>query len=86
MKVGRGVSDGGTVGVTVGEEVGERVTVAEESGLAVQAGSLAGVGGANRLNPPHPIDKRVNAKMEKIIFFIIASYLALSRAVSVVEA
>ena len=86
VKVGRGVSEGGTVGVAVGEGVGERVTVAEGSGRAVQVGSLVGVGDASRLNPPHPIDKRVNAEMEKTNFFIIASYLALSGAVSVVEA
>jgi hypothetical protein len=70
VKVGRGVSEGGTVGVAVGEGVGERVTVAEGSGLAVQIGSIVGVGGARRLNPPQLMSKRARLDIKKKAFVI----------------
>ena len=73
MNVGRGVSEGGAVGVSVGG----RVRVAgtgwngEGVGLVVQVGSKAGVGEgcAIKLSPPHPRDKRVPSAMAIKDFF-----------------
>ena len=82
VKVGRGVSEGGMVGVSVGEEV--EVTVAggvgeaPSVGSAVQAGASAGVGEATNLNPPQAMRKRASPEIQIKNLLIIASYLAQS--------
>jgi hypothetical protein len=70
--VGRGVSDGRVVGVSVGEGVGVRVAVSvgEGGGLAVCVGAIARVGEdlAMKVNPPHPINNRVAPVIERKTF------------------
>ena len=59
--------------------IGEAL-VGEGNGVVVRVGSTVGVGRGDeiRLNPPHPIRKRVNPNIQKTIFLVIASYFALS--------
>jgi hypothetical protein len=84
VAVGRGVSEGGIVGVLVGKDIGVIVAggcdssptaVTSGSGLDVQIGSNIGVGvvGTISLNPPHPIRKSASPVIQKTIFFVIAS-------------
>ena len=72
VNVGRGVSNGGVVGVSMGKRVGviEAVSVGEGSGLAVSVGSSARVGEdpARSVNPPHPSNNRVAPVIERKIF------------------
>jgi hypothetical protein len=59
VNVGRGVSEGDGVNVSVAENVGWAVsaTVVVGSGLTVQVGSIVGVGiGWINVSPPHPIE------------------------------
>jgi hypothetical protein len=67
VRVGEGVSEGGTVGVSVREAVGATVAVCvgEGSGEAVQVGSGVGVG-AMRLDPTQL--RRKNPEIQKIKF------------------
>src|SRR6266498_498371 len=82
VEVGEGVSEGRRVGVFVGKNIGVMVAggVGEGSGPAVQVGSMIGADGDARLNPPHPISRRVNPDIQIINFLVIASRLALSGA------
>ena len=70
VNVGRGVSDGGVVGMSVGVRVTVAVSVGEGSGLAVSVGSTARVGEdpARSVNPPHPSNNRVAPVIERKIF------------------
>ena len=69
---GRGVSDGGVVGVLVGVRITVMVAVSvgEGSGLAVSVGSIARVGEdpARRVNPLQPSNNRVAPVIERKIF------------------
>ena len=73
VNVGRGVSDGGRVGVPEGE--GVRVTVVvsvgEGDGVVVSIGIGVGVGAAIRFSPPQLINKRENPDIETKSFLII---------------
>jgi hypothetical protein len=75
VRVGRGVSEGGIVGDSVGEAV--RVTVAvsvgEGSGEAVQVGTMIGVGVTISPNPPQPMRKRANIDIPIKSLFVITS-------------
>ena len=72
VNVGRGVSDGGVVGMSVGVRVTVMVAVSvgEGSGLAVSVGAIASVGEdpARSVNPPHPSNNRVAPVIERKIF------------------
>jgi len=72
VNVGRGVSDGGVVGVSMGEgvTVTVAVSVGEGSGLAVSVGAIARVGEdpARSVKPPHPSNNRVVPVIERKIF------------------
>jgi hypothetical protein len=82
VSVGRGVSDGGMVGVSVEVEVGKTVAVREAvgegSGEAVQVGAMVGVGEIS-LKPPHAIRKRVSPDMKTKGLLVTTSYLALPK-------
>ena len=72
VSVGRGVADGGVVGMSVGVRVTVTVAVSvgEGSGLAVSVGAIARVGEdpARSVNPPHPSNNRVAPVIERKIF------------------
>jgi hypothetical protein len=74
VKVGSGVAEGEAVDVPVGNTMGVMVagSVGEGSRSAVQVGSMIRVGGAKRLNPPHPISRRAVPDIQKIKFLVIA--------------
>jgi hypothetical protein len=76
VDVGRGVSEGGTVGVSVGKEVGETVAdeVAEGSGEEVQVGTGMGVGETMRFSPPHAMRKKVVLDMSSKNLLMIISH------------
>jgi hypothetical protein len=60
VNVGRGVSDGGTVGVLVGKMIGVTVAtwVGEGDNVGVEVGASVGVGETIRPNPPQATSKR----------------------------
>lgn len=71
VRVGRGIAEGGTMDVSVGEDVGATVEVSvdEGSGLVARVGSMMVVGEdpATNVNPPQPSKNRVapNSAIEK---------------------
>ncbi len=76
--MGRGVSEGGRVGVSVGEAVGATVTVSvgAGSGSAVQVGTAVGVEGMISVTPPQAMSRRLNPERQIKNFFAIASLSA----------
>jgi hypothetical protein len=68
VSVGRGVSEGGRVGVPVGKRIGVTVAGAVGEREAVQVGARVGVGGTIKPNPPHPIKKKTSADTPMRIF------------------
>lgn len=72
VNVGRGVSDGGVVGVSMGVRaaVTVAVSVGEGGGLAVSVGSgvLVGEDSTINVNPPHPINNRAAPVIERKTF------------------
>jgi hypothetical protein len=74
VEVGEGVSEGRRVGVFVGKNIGVMVAggVGERSGPAVQVGSMIGVGGAAKLNPPQLMSRSVNPAIQIKNFLVIA--------------
>ena len=76
VEVGTGVSDGGMVGVNVGNRIGVMVGgMGEGRRLAVQVGSIVGVGGMISVNPPHPRRNRANPETKLIVFRVMARRL-----------
>lgn len=78
--MGRGVSEGGGVSVSVGEGVGEAVDVSvdEGVGLAVWVGVIVGVGGTIRFNPPHAMVNSVNPDIQTKKNLVMISNFVLS--------
>jgi hypothetical protein len=66
VAVGEGVSEDRRVGVFVGKNIGVIVAggVGEGNGSAVQVGSMIGVGGTAKLNPPQLMSRSVNPDIQ----------------------
>jgi hypothetical protein len=63
VNVGRGVSEGTSVAVFVGKNIGVIVAAWVEDGSGLDV-LVAAAGGERRVNPPHPRRKNVNPTIQ----------------------